>query len=80
MGSLHQPQPDVPREKWGDMRGDEMETGDLWKETPVEPPKPKQQEGAAESSGPKSPDKAAGSRTLEQKLAELDTMPNFESK
>ena len=46
----------------------------------VEPEQPKQQEEAAASTGPESPDRAAGSRTLEQKLAELDTMPNFESK
>lgn len=40
---------------------------------------PKQQEEAATAASPESPDKAAGGRTLEQKLPELDTMPKFAS-
>ena len=44
-----------------------------------EPPE-QQQEAAEKEAGPESPDKAAGSRPLEEKLAELDSRPNMGSK
>ena len=38
-------------------------------------PQEQQQEGTEQETGPGSPDKAAGVRTLEQKLAEMDARP-----
>ena len=105
MGNPHQPQPDVPREHWGDMRGDEDNPGNLWEESQEKlpqqtfvPPEVQvaqqgllqhaQQEQSDEhmaaamqeepeestaASKEESPDRAAGTQTMAQMLAELDT-------
>ena len=85
MGSIYAAQPDVRRELWSDTpAGADDELEDSWADTPnwtademavdQEPPE-QQQEATKKEVGPGSPDKAAGSRSLEQKLADMDSRP-----
>ena len=117
MGGIHQPQPDVPREQWGDIpvgKGEDEDLGRLWEETQEELPRqtyvpPETQaeqqrlwqqaqqqqqqqqqqqsdermaaaleekpEGSTAAGNEESPDRAAGSQSMVQMLAELETWP-----
>ena len=90
MGSIYAARPDVRRELWSDTpAGADDEFEDSWADTPnwtaeemavdQEPPE-QQQEGTKQETSPGSPDKAAGSRTLEQKFAEMNSRPTKDGK